>query len=388
MTGTAAARLAAILIAAAASAPAAAAGANFPRMTADGPEQVIFDWATDRCAATDIPDAPARAFRDEGGRIHLLATHEDNRAFLGPDFDRLAHPCAVIYQGGHNSDPSRFDDRQWLTSFLTDDGRTIYALVHNEFQGDRRPGLCPSRKYLACWYNAITSARSEDGGFSFSEPAAPANIVAAPPAPYQADAGHPVGYFQPTNIVRKDGFYYFMFLATAAGAQPGGVCVARTATPADPASWRAWDGTGFTVRLAGAYYDSDGTPDICAPVGKGRLFEMSSLAYDRTSGLFVYLGAVSVGAGDARHPRGAYVSTSRDLVTWSEPVRIFLSPPLDRQGFRYGLFSLIDETSAARDFSEISSYGSLYLYYVKFDLGRQPYGRILAKRKIELVPPS
>jgi hypothetical protein len=363
---------------------------GFPTLAVVGTEKVIFDWATDRCTETDIPDAPPRAFRDYAGRIHLLATHRDNRAFVGASFDDLSHPCAVIYQGDHDDDPSKFDDRQWLTSFVTDDGRTIYALVHNEFQGNLRPDLCPSRKYLPCWYNAITAAVSTDGGATFRQEAAPANVVAAPPVPYDGNAGGPVGYFQPTNIVRKDGFYYFMFLATAAGPQGGGVCVARTATPAVPASWRAWDGEDFTVRLAGAYFDRDRNPDTCAPVGKGHLFEMSSLSFDRPSGLFVYLGAVSVGAGDARHPRGAYVSTSSDLISWSPPVQIFRSPPMDgpEPNYRYGLFSLIDETSGGRDFSEISSYDGLYLYFVKFDLANQPYSRILAKMKLVPLPPS
>ena len=40
------------------------------------------------------------------------------------------------------------------------------------------------------------------------------------------------------------------------------------------------------------------------------------------------------------------------------------------------------------DYSDIGSYGSLYLYYVKFDLSRQPYARILAKQRITAKGPS
>jgi len=358
-------------------------------VSAGAPETVLFDWDTNRCATTDIPDAPARAFRDASGEIHLMATHQDNRAFIGADFDHLTHPCTVIYQGDHLDDPARFDDRQWLTSFATEDGKTVVALVHDEFQGNLRPALCPSRKYLSCWYNAITLAFSDDGGASFRQAAAPDNVVAAPSVLYRADAGSPVGYFQPTNIVRSDGVSYFMFLATAAGSQIGGVCVARSATPGDASSWRAWDGDGYSAHLVGPYLDPSGGPHTCTPVGKGSLFELGSLAYDRVSGRFIYLGAVSVGQGDAAHPPGAYYSTSADLIHWSPAVQLFRSPPRgDSSGknIRYGLFSLIDEDSAARDFSEISSYRSLYLYYVKFDLDRQPYARVLAKRQI--TPPS
>jgi hypothetical protein len=373
---------------AAASIAPAEAGNGEPRLTvaATAAESVVFDWDTDRCVRTDIPDAPPRAFRDFTGRVHLMATHDDNRAFVGADFDHLSHPCAVIYEGDHSDDPSKFDDRQWLTAFVTDDGRKILALVHDEFQGDLRPALCPSRKYLSCWYNSITFATSDDGGDTFHQLPAPANVVAAPSVPYAADAGHPIGYFQPTNIVRKDSAFYFMFLATAAGSQTGGICVARSTDVSDPASWRAWDGSGFNVRLAGPYRDPAAAgAHTCAPVGKGALFELGSLAYDRSWGLFVYLGAISIGKGDAAHPPGAYYSTSQDLLSWSPPVQLFRSPPKGDgpgKGVRYGLFSLIDEASDTPDFRDISSYDHLYLYYVKFDLGRQPYARVLAKKQV------
>ncbi|MBN8993911.1 MAG: hypothetical protein J0H94_01705 [Rhizobiales bacterium] len=347
------------------------------------PEQVVFDWDRDRCAKTDIPDAPPRAFRDASGRVHLMASHQDNRQFVGPDFDHLGHPCTVIYQGAQSADPAAFDDRQWLAAFQTDDGRTIHALVHNEFQGNTHPGLCPSHKYLSCWYNSITYAVSTDGGATFRAPPSPANVVAAPPVPYDGDAGKPVGYFQPTNIVRgRDGAFYFMFLSNGIPGRPGGVCVARSPSPDRPGSWRAWDGSGFNARLSGAY-DRDLSPGACTGVGRGSLFELGSLAYDRTSGLFVYLGAISIGKGDKAHPPGAYYATSPDLVTWSRPVRLFTSPKDPKT--RYGLFALIDEASGTRDFSEISGYGDLYLYYVKFDLTRQPYARVMVKAKVSLA---
>lgn len=37
---------------------------------------VLFRWTDDRCARWDIPDAPARAWRDAAGRIRLLAAAE------------------------------------------------------------------------------------------------------------------------------------------------------------------------------------------------------------------------------------------------------------------------------------------------------------------------
>jgi hypothetical protein len=65
-------------------------------------------------------------------------------------------------------------------------------------------------------------------------------------------------------------------------------------------------------------------------------------------------------------------------------MRLFASPK--DPNIRYGLFSLIDEGSRSRDFSEISSYDRLWLYYVKFDLTRQPYARMLVKVKVSVAP--
>ena len=58
------------VVAAVTGTPAAAAA-----LAVDGPAEVVTDWATDRCAGNDIPDAAARAFRDTNGQVHLFAAH-------------------------------------------------------------------------------------------------------------------------------------------------------------------------------------------------------------------------------------------------------------------------------------------------------------------------
>ena len=130
-----------------------------------------------------------------------------------------------------DGDPARFDDREWITAPYTTDGRTVHALVHDEYQGDKHPGRCPSEEYLKCWYNSITLARSTDGGRTFTHAAPPRHLVASVPYRYEPDAG-PFGLFQPSNIVRRpeDGYYYALIRAQAYGAQRGGTCVMRTAT--------------------------------------------------------------------------------------------------------------------------------------------------------------
>ena len=86
----------------------------------------------------------------------------DWTAMRGRSLNDVRQDCRVIYEGHKRDDPAAFDDRAWIAAPYTLDGRTIYALIHNEFQGHFRPDLCPSRNYSACWSNAITWARSPD----------------------------------------------------------------------------------------------------------------------------------------------------------------------------------------------------------------------------------
>ena len=40
-----------------------------------GPEEMVFDWTTDRCEDGNIPDIAARAFRDADGQVQLTIGH-------------------------------------------------------------------------------------------------------------------------------------------------------------------------------------------------------------------------------------------------------------------------------------------------------------------------
>src|SRR5271165_5371571 len=52
-----------------------------------GPKELVFDTRSG-CEQIDIPDAPARAFRDDHGVVHLVATHFVARAMIGPSLNR------------------------------------------------------------------------------------------------------------------------------------------------------------------------------------------------------------------------------------------------------------------------------------------------------------
>ncbi len=316
-----------------------------------GAPQPVFTWKTEACEPWDVPDAPARAWRGADGAVHLLASHHRARLMSGPTLDSLRHECRVVFEAAHDPAPEHVNDRGWLVSPYTLDGRTIHALVHNEFHGHTRPALCPSKRYASCWWNSITATVSTDGGRSFGPP----RFVAGLPYPYQGDLGHRAGLFSPSSIVARDGWYYAMLFAEGFGAQKRGVCVMRTRDLADPASWRAWDGAGFTV----AFTQDTDTPErhVCAPLP--RLFgTVTSLVRHRPSGLYVALM-------QGGKPGGVWAATSPDLTTWSEPRLVWQAPaafaPDCGQRYAYDYPSLLDPSSPSRNFEDIGETAFLYL---------------------------
>jgi hypothetical protein len=339
-----------------------------------GPEETVFSWARERCEVFDIPDLPARAFRDEAGRVHLIAAHSLNMQFVGPGLNRLRHPCAVAMKSNRDANPSRFNDSEWLAAPYTEDGRTVYALVHNEYHGHEHPGRCTSGDYINCWYNGVTLAVSRDGGASFrAARPPPAHLVAAVPYRYVPDDG-PYGLFNPSNIVRNedDGFYYTMLRTEKYREQKRGSCLLRTKRLDDPASWRAWDGSGFGVAFANPYSPSLGAPSdhLCEPVSQPRIDSMhESLTYNTYLDKYLLVG---MSAGFDRASRrtvwGIYYSVSDDLIDWSQAklIREVELPWTFKCGDKNPVLypSLIDPDSTSRNFETTGR--SPYMYFTRY----------------------
>lgn len=356
-----------------------------PEVTATviGAKQVVFD-TRNSCEQVDIPDAPARAFRDDRGATHLIASHWVARAEVGPDLDHLQRDCHVIYRSPKDPDPAHFQDNNWLFSFYTEDGRRIAALVHSEFDGEEIPGMCATPKDTNnCWWNTVTFAQSLDSGHNFVVPRPPQNLVAALPYPYvMGNLASAYGYHGPTNILKNGSSYYALINDWPYKAQKFGACLIRTSDVFDPRSWRAWNGNDFTIRFADPYREQITKPEqyVCSPVLAGTA---ESLVRHSPTGIFL----VTQYAPDGPFgPAGFYVQGSRDLVNWSHPTLILRVEDLrasDGPGqwtYEYG--SLIDPFSDDRNYSNIG--GTPYLYYVRMDGAHPPYSRILFRRQVEL----
>jgi hypothetical protein len=340
-----------------------------------GREEVVFDWSEDACEPSDVPDLPARAFRDDRGRVQLIASHYVARRFVGPDLDGLRHECVPVFESRESPDPAAFSDREWIGSVYTLDGSTIFALLHAEYQGNTHPGRCPSGEYLECWYNAITLAVSRDGGVSYervTEP--PGHLVASIPSRYRPDGGS-AGIFSPSNIVRspEDGRYYALVRVAGYGNEPYGTCVMRTERLDRPDSWRAWGGDGFTVEFSNPYREGDVRPSSwCEPVAPADIAAMTdSLTRNSVAGKYLLVGVSSLeDQASGRTVWGVYYSFSEDLVTWT-PRRLLLETETvhsyecgDPDPIAYA--SLIDPASRSRSFETTGRRG--FLYFTRFNV--------------------
>lgn len=357
-------------------------------LSVTGEAEIVFDWTTDRCDDEDIPDLPARAFRDDSGQVQLIATHFIARRSIGSSLDELQHDCTIVANSVYNADPSQYSDKEWLASLYTEDGKTIYVLQHNEYQGHTHQGQCASGEYFNCWYNSITLAISEDSGASYKNITAPPNhLVASSPYPYETEAG-PNGVFEPSNMIRaEDGYIYAIIRIDEYKSERQRVCLMRTDNLADPTSWRAWDGEGFNLSLPKPYLNQSDNPQeqYCTPLAQDDIGVMNqSLTYNTDLEQYVLVG-ISADQIDNREVWGIYYAFSDDLITWSRR-QLLMEVELpwtysigDTDPILYP--SLIDPDSESRNFETTNQ--DAYIYYTQFNYNR---GQMNLDRDLMRIP--
>jgi hypothetical protein len=350
-------------------APAARAATAGPEVRVVSRPQVVFDWSESACEPFNYPDLPARAFRDYRGQTQLLLSHFDNFRLIGPSLDQMTVDCRPVMLSDRSARPRRFQDREWIGSLFTRDGRTVWALVHDEYQGNRHRGRCPSGRYLRCWYNAITLARSTDGGDTYLQSPPPRHLVASAPYRYEPDGG-PAGVFTPSNVVTGPGGALYALVRVRDPGLQRGTCLIRTRRIQRPGSWRAWDGIGFGGRFTDPYRSKPRRRTPCLPLDPGRIAEMAeSLTYNTVLRRYLLVGLAPPGPESVGPKvRGIYFSTSPDLIHWSE--RKLVTRAVTKQNYRCGgpsplaYPSVIDPASESLVFA--TSGARPFLYYTQF----------------------
>lgn len=366
------------------------------RLVVTGPEEVVFDWTTDRCEPAHIPDIAPRAFRDASGTTHLTIGHWNTYRMSGPNLDELASDCrAPILVSDDDPDPAMFDDSEWIGSPYTEDGETVYAIVHNEYRGDThgesRPDQCPSGRRLPCLDTSFTMQISTDGGTTFDdivEP--PGHLVATLPYTYRDDT-IPTGIRQPSNLIEGPGGFVYLFgNVSDHPREEQWVCAMRTDDLADPRSWRYWDGEDFAGVWKNPYVEEvDELADKCAPLDFPSLSGgvQEGIVFDEAMQRYVMVGVTNE-PDEPGERFGVYYATSEDLIEWS-PRELLLEVPINAtvddpdNDTTHAYPSVIDTDSPSLNYSTTD--GRMHLYMTRFNFGGLSLDRDLLRWPIEVV---
>jgi hypothetical protein len=339
-----------------------------------GTPEVVFSYRVDRCDELDLPDMTARAVRMPDGTLALYSGNAPRAyASFGGDFDSLRRSCIPTLVSDDDPTAHSFNNQEWVSTVYRDGG-VFHAIVHNEYHDPVHPNCRQGDTSPAnpCWYNALTYASSADGR-TFTQPPAPAHVLAGPPQQWDAAGARapgPYGYFAPSNIVRRsDGYFYAMFFTIPDRDTPTkrGSCVMRTNDLADPASWRAWHGAGYALALPSPY-TAAATGVACTIVLPHGID--GSLTYNTYLARYLYVGATGAQV-DGAVKCGFLYSTSQDLITWSAPRLVKEAPvpfPPCASGPNVGREyypSLIDHTDTSVNFENTGR--TPHLYYMRYN---------------------
>ena len=355
---------------------------NFvPLSVATGPQEVVFDWTTDRCEDLDLPDSPSHVIRAEDGELVLFTSNgPTNYVSRGPDFTGFQRVCdAPALVSADLRTPETYENWEWIWSTYRE-GTNWHALILNEFHDTFAPTckLGDPSPANPCTYWSLTHALSTDDARSFVKPNAPAHVVAPPPQVWEppvtpATEWLKEGYAAASSIIRgPDGYYYALIGLYETKNAPHRQCLMRTNTLDDPASWRAWNGEGFNLRMESPYVTGDQVPPCVTLRGNPA---MPGLVYNTYLGLYMAIGLA--GSGPPGLPCGIYLWLSNDLVHWSNPQLIVEALGPGQEG-QCGagpwlepvpvLFpTIIDHADSTVNFERPGR--TPYLYYTRFNGG-------------------
>jgi hypothetical protein len=169
----------------------------------------------------------------------------------------------------------------------------------------------------------------------------------------------------------------------------------RTKTPGSPTSWRAWGGTGYSIKFINPYTDpSPPEQHVCSPVAYNEIEKMvQSLTYNAFFGKYLLIGAT--GLYDPIRQTvvyGVYYSTSTDLINWSlrklvmEAEMTWTYQCGDENPIAYPV--VLNPTSTDRNFDTTGQ--KVYLYFTRFNYSNctETLDRDLIRIPIKFLSPT
>jgi hypothetical protein len=132
----------------------------------------------------------------------------------------------------------------------------------------------------------------------------------------------------------------------------------------DPTSWRAWDGSGFNLRMTDPY--TGPSPSLCAGVAPD--LGEPTLTYNTYLGKYMMVGSAIIGNPSVC---GAGYALSSDLIHWTEfkimRTAYFTFAPCQPPGgsLATSYFSIIDQSDTTANFEKSGQ--TPFLYYTRFN---------------------
>jgi hypothetical protein len=346
---------------------------------------VVYDWSRERCQEWDVPDAPLRAFRNAQGDVIAFVSDDNSRLFSGPSLLEIRHTCHSSFPSHENSDPSAYSGLGYVTALWTADGKTVAALIHNEYHAQHFPNACLYTDGIKCWYTTILGAHSADGGQTFTT-RHPPTVVAAVPFRQDFEQGRHRGFFNPSNILFHNGFFYMAANTTGGAGQKAGLCLFRTQMVDDPASWRGYDGQGYNSRAIDPYRSDTSRYVPCQPVvGPGMA---GSITWNQPSSLFLVVYQMV----DSSYPDGqTSYAWSQDLINWTSPQMLYDQPNMSSLNcadrYRYAYPSVLDPDAPGRNFDKINNHPYLFLTRFHVSNCKLSSNRDLVRMQLEIMRP-